>query len=206
MSKFDVLQNMTIEEAFSKIAELRLWSSGESISGTGSELEKTIELRKELVQIFNRLNITSLVDCGCGDLNWLKEIIDKLEIYIGLDVMDESLDRAKKYETDNVIFKYANIVEELPIPKHHFDAILYRDVFVHLKFNDIHNALDVLKGKDIKYIITTTFPNISVNEDLDFTGKWRKLNMSIPPFDFGDPLYLLNDEKTKDKFLGVWEL
>jgi hypothetical protein len=43
-------------------------------------------------------------------------------------------------------------------------------------------------------------------------GKWRPLNMQLPPFNFPNPICIINEKCTegegefKDKSLGLWRL
>ena len=47
---------------------------GESRSGAGSTLEITEKIRKDIVKLIKEKDIKSIVDLGCGDFNWMKEI------------------------------------------------------------------------------------------------------------------------------------
>ena len=82
---------------------------------------------------------------------------------------------------------------------------------MHLSFEDIGKALENLKRSDIRFVMTTTFPEEPQNEDI-VTGGWRPLNFLLPPFSWPEPLFLLNEGCTEaggafaDKSLGIWEL
>lgn len=46
----------------------------ESISGPGSSLRATAVTRKLLRDCLCELNVSSILDLGCGDWNWLREV------------------------------------------------------------------------------------------------------------------------------------
>jgi len=59
---------------FSQIHRNNLWGEQESVSGNGSSLAATANLRQELPPLLAGLNVTSLLDAPCGDFNWMKEV------------------------------------------------------------------------------------------------------------------------------------
>ena len=88
------------------------------------------------------------------------------------------------------------------------DTALVRDCLFHFSFDDTVSALKNLKASGIKYLISTTFPTCTENTNIK-TGGYRKINLSIYPYNLGDPLILFK-EKTGNtnysKSLGVWDL
>ncbi|HEX8999730.1 MAG TPA: class I SAM-dependent methyltransferase, partial [Blastocatellia bacterium] len=77
--------------------------------------------------------------------------------------------------------------------------------------NDAIAALRNFKRSKSEYLLTTTFPKTEVNEDI-LTGEWRPLNLQRAPFNFPEPLRLINERCTEegdryaDKSLGLWRL
>ena len=67
---------------FDTIARQNTWGSTESISGPGSTLGATATLRKGLAEAFRVLEVRSLVDAPCGDLNWMRHVQFPFEKYI----------------------------------------------------------------------------------------------------------------------------
>jgi hypothetical protein len=92
------------------------------------------------------------------------------------------------------------------------DLILCRDCLVHLPLADAVNAVDNLRRSGSQYLLTTTFVNRDDNRDIPAAGGWRPLNLRRPPFNFPDPLLVLDerctagDGKYADKSLGLWLL
>jgi hypothetical protein len=77
------------KDTFDNIYKTNYWSSNESYSGKGSQINTTINIRKALPKLFKKYKIKTLLDVPCGDFNWMKEV-DKTNIeYIGGDIVEE---------------------------------------------------------------------------------------------------------------------
>ena len=87
------------KEKFDLIYKKNFWSSKESVSGLGSELKNTINLRNELTKIFEEFKFNKILDAPCGDFNWIRLIIkDDIE-YLGGDIVDDLIsNNEKKYK------------------------------------------------------------------------------------------------------------
>jgi predicted AAA+ superfamily ATPase len=66
---------------------------------------------------------------------------------------------------------------------------------MHFSFRDIFAALKNFRASGAKYLLTTTSPGIDVNVDIE-TGSWRYLNLQTPPFNFPEPLQLIEESRT----------
>jgi len=147
------------------------WSSKESVSGTGSELDITKDLRIGLQNLLKKYNIKTMLDVPCGDFNWVKEIDLSGIKYIGADIVPEIVEKNKVlYDFD---FNVMNIITD-KIPD--VDLLLVRDCLVHLSNNNILKFIENVKNSNIKYLLTTSFT------DKDLGHEWRKsvLNTNIP--------------------------
>lgn len=198
------IRNRNIEERFSKIYEDGVWfGNKESASGSGSTLEITKNVRDWLPGMLDQLETTTLVDVGCGDFNWMKEI--KLNCnYIGTDIVKSVIDNNNKlYKNDKTNFLYGNAINE-SIPDG--DVIICRDVLFHLSFEDGLKLINNIKKSSAKYLITTSHKEMDKNEDI-YSGNFRKISLELPPYSFIKPIELLFEtEKLHDRFLGVWDL
>ena len=174
------------KERFSEIYKNNLWSSSESGSGEGSEILYTEPLRKWLIENIKLLEIKTFVDAPCGDFNWMKLVLPKVNInYIGLDIVESVIDKNKiNYAADNIKFEISNICED-KLPD--CDLIMVRDCLFHLSYEDINRFLTNLSNTNYKYLLTTThtvekdFKNSNIN-----TGDFRLIDLFGPPFNF-DP-------------------
>ena len=198
------------ESVFSDIYRRRAWGEHyESVSGQGSGIVRTALFRDALAQLFKELRVRTLIDAGCGDFNWMKLLAVDLEHYIGIDVVPDLIaDNQRKYGNANTVFLNLDItLDELT----RADLVLSRDCLVHLSSEDIFKALYNFKQSGSKYLLTNTFIALKENTDIS-SGGWRRLNLQLPPFNFPEPLRLI-DEKClhtggiySDKRLALWEL
>lgn len=77
----------TAREKFDGIARGNLWGSSESLSGPGSELARSEPYRAELTKLLRQGRFQSMFDAPCGDLNWMRLVLDQVDIdYAGGDI------------------------------------------------------------------------------------------------------------------------
>jgi len=182
------------EEIFSNIYSGNLWGDAESVSGPGSNRDRTAAFRAELPPLLEACGVRTLLDAPCGDFNWMRELPWKLDRYIGIDIVREIIDRNQSaYGTATRTFMRLDIVTD-PLPK--ADAIVCRDCLVHFSLADIRQALLNFERSGAGYLLATTFPRAEGNSDIQ-TGGWRPVNLERPPFNFPPPLGLI-DEKRRD--------
>lgn len=195
---------------FFKIYKYGKWKGNESISGTGSNLEQTKNVRKELPHLFKKLKINSILDCPCGDFYWMNSINLEEYNYEGYDIVPELIEsNTKKYRKKNISFRVLDITEEI-LEK--ADLILMRDLLVHLSFKDIQKTLTNIKKSNSRFLLTTNFSKIESNYDIA-TGQWRPINLELPPFNLPKPKIIINELNTeynneifKSKDLSLWEI
>jgi hypothetical protein len=207
--QIDVVIGMSgMKRIFSHISQVNLWQSNESVSGRGSELDCTANIRARLPDLLQTLNIASIVDAPCGDFNWMRYVPFKEITYTGIDVVPAIIEQnQQRYSTNQTQFLVGDITKNrLPTA----DLIICRDCFVHLSFWDISCALKQFQQSGAHYLLTTTYPTTAVNHNSP-TGSWRALNLQQAPFNFPAPLELLADpsddtQKNPDKSLGLWKL
>ncbi len=199
------------EAIFTKIWESNLWGAETSRSGLGSEDEETAGLRTGLPALLKRLHARTLLDLPCGDFGWMSRTQCDLDRYIGADIVNEIVRRnAALFATRDgrISFRRLDLLgDALPAA----DAILCRDCFVHLSFANIRRALANLRASNIHWLIATTFPDHTDNQDA-LDGDWRLLNMEAAPFGLPPAFALLNERCREaggayaDKSLGVWRI
>jgi SAM-dependent methyltransferase len=195
-----------MKDIFTEIYERMVWQGVESVSGPGSSLEQTRELRERLPELFRRYKVSIVLDIPCGDLNWM-QFVDLSEVkYIGADIVEELIEKNRKK------FKMSFLCLDIstdPLPK--VDLILCTDCLVHFSYLDVVSTLGNIARSGSKYLLTTTFPNRTKNVDIE-TGKWHPYNLTKKPFNLPKPLFLLNEKCTQgngmyaDKSLGLWRI
>jgi len=199
-----------MEEVFSDIYRRRAWGEDcESVSGPGSSVARTSSFRDAMAMLLTEIKAKTLLDAGCGDFNWMKLIQLDLEQYVGVDVVPELIS-ANQQLYGNATRTFINLdLTRDRLPK--TDLILSRDCLVHFSFQDIFAALKNFRESDATYLLTTTFPSIEANVDIE-TGSWRYLNLQMPPFNFPEPLQLVEESRTDSggvtivKYLGLWAM
>jgi hypothetical protein len=197
-----------MQSTFTSIMKKNLWLSQESVSGTGSTWRRTAQLRWRLRTLFADLGIRRLLDVPCGDLNWLIDIVDELELYIGADIVEELVVRHTLNNANrNMLFKLIDVTRD-PLPE--VDAILCRDCLVHLPFSMATKALARMGCSGAKHLMLTTFPGHDSNEDIRSPGPWRPLDLTKAPFCLPEPRILIQEsddprDPYRHKSLGVWE-
>jgi hypothetical protein len=197
----------TPQETFTYIYKSNHWSGNKSISGEGSDEIQTKEIKRQLVKVISDYKIKSFLDLPCGDHNWMNTIDLNAVKYIGGDIVkDLIIDNKNKYERVNKKFFVMDIINDV-LPE--ADLLFCRDCLVHLSNKDILKTFNNIKRSNIKYILTTTFPECETNEDI-ITGDWRILNLEKHPFNLPEPILLINENCTEgegtysDKSLGLW--
>ena len=194
------------QQIFTKKYQRHITGEMESLSGPGSDLAQTAAIRLRLPQLVRELNVKVLLDVPCGDFHWMKSV--KLDVdYIGADIVKELVERNRRaYANDRRRFVYADVTQDALPPA---DLILCRDCLVHLSNRDVARAIERIVASGATYLLTTTFVARETNDDIA-TGKWRPINPQRPPFDFPEPLELIDEahplEPYGDKHLGLWKV
>ncbi|MDD2287074.1 MAG: class I SAM-dependent methyltransferase [Paludibacter sp.] len=194
-----------MRDIFTRIYQDNLWNSPESKSGTGSELKQTARLIKGLNDLIHQFNIRSILDVPCGDFNWMNQVNLNGIDYIGGDIVWQIVQENK--QNYNHSFKVLDLVNSvLPTA----DLLICRDCLVHFSYSHIQLSIDNISRSGCKYLLTTTFPshcNWNIN-----TGEWRPINLQAVPFNFPDPILIINEGCTEfdglfsDKSMALWKI
>jgi hypothetical protein len=198
----------TMHGIFSGMIDLFARYGEESLSGPGSSLAQTAELRRRLPGLLADIRVESMLDAPCGDFNWMRHV--PLDIaYTGADVVEKLvIENRRRHAGERRSFVCLDITRDA-LPR--VDLILSRDCLVHLCFSDIFRSLANFRRSQSEYLLTTTFPNVRFNHEIA-TGEWRPLNFEDHPFYFPPPIRLINEKCTEgggryaDKSLGLWKL
>ncbi|SCG60864.1 class I SAM-dependent methyltransferase [Micromonospora halophytica] len=193
-------------QVFEQIYRQGAWLKGEqqwSRSGAGSEIEATGELRAALPGVLARLGARSLLDVGCGDFNWMREVELGVE-YTGVDIV-ESVIRAntESHASPHRSFRCLDAVQG-PLPR--ADAVLCREVLFHLSFADAERVLANIRSCGARHLIATSDDATGFNADIR-TGDFRLLNLRRRPFTFPAPLHRIADDAVQPgRGIGVWRI
>jgi hypothetical protein len=192
---------------FRNIYERNLWADAESRSGEGSSRIGAAQLRETLPGLLEEIGVRSLVDAPCGDFNWMADLDLPLESYIGIDIVREIVVRNRElHGRPGRRFMVRDLVSD-DLPR--ADAILCRDVFVHLSLEDACDAVDNIRRMGYRYLLATTFTDVLRNRNI-VTGQWRALDLEREPFRLGKARLLVEDQggdrRAPSKRRGLWDL
>ncbi len=198
-----------ISKTFTNIFKDNYWGSEESISGTGSELGRTQEIRRALKQIIDAHDIKSMLDIPCGDFNWMQHTELNGVRYIGADIVKEIVDNNQRHAIDGRYeFQHLDLTSS-ELPK--VDLVFVRDCLPHLSYANIAAAISNIKRSGAKYLLTTSFPSTLWNYNIN-NGEFRPINLQGSPFGFPKQRQRVledhGDEKLDypDKSMMLWEV
>ncbi len=185
------VQDRELKDIFSGYYRENFWSSEESVSGPGSTLEYTANLREELPGLLQEYEINSILDAPCGDYNWFRYVERPAEIsYLGADIVPELIQKNKeRFENGNTTFRALDITND-PLPA--ADLWICRDVLFHLSYEHILSVLHNFLNSEIKYFFATSNVLCLENKDI-LSGLHRLLNLQLAPFYFPPPLLTIDD-------------
>jgi hypothetical protein len=206
--KFDLtIQDESYTNTFINIHSKNWWGSKESVSGYGSQLSRTVTIRRELSAWIKATGIRSIFDAPCGDYNWMNEVIRASDVkYIGADIVKEivRINNSKFAISGKVSFVVLDILRD-PLPQ--TDAWVCRDVLFHFPNDAITTVLDRFRQSKIRFLLTSHFNDTSIHPDIRFGG-YRPVNLCQPPFNWPPPSRLIfdgDDGAGADRYLGIWE-
>lgn len=182
--RFSFQKSLDPQKTFSEIYEKRKWGSSPDddygSSGQGSHKDHIVN---PYIEVIDRLSRTEgfegmkFVDLGCGDFNVGKSIHRLSKKYIGVDVVEDLINRNRsKHSKENLEFICLDIVND-PLPEG--DVCFLRQVLQHLSNEQIKTILQKLKS--YKWVfITEHYPSsdLLVTPNLDKrTGSGIRLQM-----------------------------
>lgn len=177
-----VFSSTEAAEVFTRIYETNWWGSRESISGTGSTLAYTANLREKLPEVFEKLAVRKVFDAPCGDFNWMSHVVRACNVeYLGWDIVPQLIAlNSAQYQNERTRFIAGNIItDEFP----RADIWICRDCLIHFSFNDILATFENFVCSEIDYLLTTTHINESGFKNLDIrTGDARVIDLFSAPF------------------------
>jgi hypothetical protein len=200
---------METESVFTSHYNTRAFGGTESVSGPGSSLTATAEVRKQLPGLLRQYSVKTLLDIPCGDYHWMRHVDLGIERYVGADIVRSLVENNQTlYGGHKCVFPHLNLLtSDLPT----VDLVLCRDGMVHLSHADVALAVANLQRSGSTYLLATTFPHHQNTKTIR-TGEWSPYNLQEPPFNFPPPLALLNEHCSEyypqysDKSLGLWKI
>jgi hypothetical protein len=198
----DSLGTDNAKQVFTNIFKRNWWNNGESRSGWGAELKRTVSIRAELPAFVHRRSVRSLLDAPCGDFHWMKYVHWPSGFrYIGADIVHDLIAENRRKYPDTEFMELDVLRDPLPA----VDAWLARDLMIHFPDEAVRAALNQFRQSSIRYLLATTYPNALKNTDIKY-GQVRHLNLCAPPFGLPPPFEILPEDDDPDtgRVIGVW--
>jgi hypothetical protein len=155
--------------------------------GNGSLLRKTASVRWSLPLLMQQYGIKSVCDAGAGDMHWAQDIFDGVD-YRPFDLVPRSA-------------AVTNIdISKTALPP--CDAIICRLVLIHLDPKRVQQALKLF-AQSAKYLFATQYelPNV-----FNSARQFNRVNLSIAPYDLGEPMERIPDIDEAQCSLAMWRL
>jgi SAM-dependent methyltransferase len=190
-------------DIFTYIYDNNRWKNSETRSGRGSTIFHTENIRIWLPKLIADRNITSILDVGCGDWNWMKTT--NLNIpYTGCDIVPTIIEYNQRHyarENPAIRFFVANAVED-PLPV--ADLVICRDVLYHLCYENINILIKKLARVSMRYLLITNCPWKSLNVDVK-DGGYRPLNFLKNPFNLPEPIEIFKDCEAAGEIMILYD-
>lgn len=189
-----LLSSMDMKRVFTEVFDKKIWGDIETVSGPGSMIEYTANLRKELPGLLAKFGIASVLDAPCGDMNWMRLVLAENPSlqYTGGDIVKGLVEQnARNYAGPNVRLVELDITRDA-LPK--ADMMICRDCLFHLPQQKIFDFIDNFRNSDVEYLLTTSYiTDGNFNTDIH-TGFFFPINLLHAPYNFpSETLYAIDD-------------
>lgn len=182
---------MSHESIFTEIYQRNSWGSTESVSGMSATLSRTELIRANLPAIFQTLGIQSVVDIGCGDWNWMRNVDLSGVSYLGVDIVEPLIEHLQSlYTTPTIRFQKMDVFTE---PPETADLWLVRDVCGLYGYDEIKQLVQQFLTSESRFIAITTIDGCENQDSLP--GTWRALNLRDAPFNLPEPVCAIDDSQ-----------
>ena len=172
---------MSDVEAFLKASWGDQSERKETLSGSGSTMANTGNIRRELALLIEKYSVSSIFDAPCGDGNWMSNTQLTCS-YVGGDLVSKFVSSAKS--------KGLNVYD-FDIRLHPFppvDLWICRACLYHLPWNHISQALDNFIKSEIPLALITSHVGAGANTDIK-PGGFRRINFAEHDnFGLGEPI------------------
>jgi len=193
-----------MKEIFHKKIFDRHWDAGTTLCGRGSTMEATQNLRNELPGFLQRHQITSMIDAPCGDFSWMGTVTFPEGFkYIGGDVVPELISQNKSNYPTTEFIELDITTDKIP----DVDVFFCRDCLIHLKIEDVFKTIDNLARSNVKYVMITNYIGMNQNFEINNTGDYRWIDLTLPPYNLPAPIDFIEDSSPTDpRRMALWPI
>ncbi len=175
----------------------------DSASGPGSSSKASGAALKFLRRVIHEHNVASILDLGCGDWHWMRELGlprpsgDRVVRYEGWDASEEMVASLNgEFGSEFIAFKVRDITTE-PLPN--VDLIIARDVLFHIDIALVEEMVGRIRGTS-RLFATNSFRRVKHNANIEpympIEGwGFHKINLDIAPFNLAPSLVECVEEK-----------
>lgn len=210
----ELIDKEFLQKHFSHIYNTWYWrmDQNESRSGEGSTLAWTNPFKASLLKIIKENNIKSILDCSCGDWNWMQHISDQLPNYVGIDIVPEMIqENNRKFANDHIKFECSDMNTYMKRqPNNSFDLVIIRHTMIHLPLQYCTEAATESK-RISNYSLLTSFSEPVDNREIYIPYEtYRPVFLGKEPFYsiLGPPKEILYDSrefpKVEKDYTQVW--
>jgi len=195
--------SLDLSRRFTEAFDRGLWQDKESVSGPGSTLRYTADLRATLPALVRALGCKTMLDAPCGDFNWMREVDLEGIAYRGFDIVPALITELQTQYPQHG-FEVRDITND-PFPK--VDFVLCRDVLIHLSNVNIVKVLENFVRSGSEWLATSHYFQVTTMADVPSDPTtFRPVNLTVAPFFFEPPDYVLKDTAPNflRRWLGVW--
>jgi hypothetical protein len=151
----------------------------------------------------------SVLDSSCGDMTWMPSFLSvRSDVeYTGYDIVEANINNHReKFKDTDWKFEVHDIVTD-PI-NYSYDLIISRHTTMHLRASDVVKVIRNFVDSSSKFLLTTSFPNNNLNEELNVEGigRYRPLNLYLEPFYLPPPICLTLDANHDQDHIMLWDL
>jgi len=140
---------------FTDVYRNNTWGGLESRSGQGSEGELAAQKVALFRQVIADFRITSMLDLGCGDFHWMRDVAPLLSRYHGVDVVADLIEAnrnryANAQGSEHVSFQcldLSNAADQRQLQLRKVDLVVCLDVIGHMLNREVDALLRFILGK-----------------------------------------------------------
>jgi hypothetical protein len=190
--------NQILVDRFTNVFQENLWGDSESVSGPGSRKDSPSVAAAVLALKYAKktINFESISDIPCGDFNWIRLFLqdDPNVRYRGFDIVSELISNNKQLY-NNYEFLTLDITSEFPP---YSDLIFSKDLFNHLSYADIYNAITNMQRSKSQYLLASNNFGLGFT-NVELTGDSRFLDLCSEPLNLSRPIWHTD-------YMGLWKL
>ena len=145
---------------FSWVYSQNAWGGACSKSGQGSEGDFAAQKVSILKEIIVGYGVSTILDLGCGDFFWMRDIAPQVERYHGVDIVSDLVNRnQRQYGGPRISFQCLDLSNPEEQPKLNFrdpDLVVCFDVFGHLLNKEVDALLKfILQDLNAQHLLAT---------------------------------------------------